>query len=129
MKTSLAMLLLLGSVAHADPAPDHDRFVRRTIAVVVGSIGAASIIVGGLHAIGSIEDRHQADGLCDPTCNSEGSFLANRAHGLARGAEILIGSGLAVVGIGVALWATAPEVRIVPVVAPTGAAAMLQLRF
>ena len=56
MKTSLAILLLLGSVAHAD-APDHDRFVRRTIAVAVGSIGAASIIVGALHAIGSIEDR------------------------------------------------------------------------
>ena len=126
----IATLASLGSSVRADPkVDDHDRFVRRTIAVVIASLGAASVIVGTAHAVGSVEDRHEADGLCTPTCDDKGAFLSNRATNLAHAAELLIGSGLAAIGIGALVWLTAPGVRVVPVVTPAETGAMLELRF
>jgi hypothetical protein len=125
-------LALASPTARADPKPgedDHDRHARRRIAVIVGSVGAASVVVGIFHAIGSVEDRRDADALCHPDCTDQGTYLAKRAHGLARGAEILIGSGLAVVGAGVAIWWTAPGIRITPVVAPSMTGAVIEGRF
>ena len=117
-----------------DPGPptkldDSARHRRRIIAVITGSVGAASVAVGIAHAIGASSNWHDFKSgpgePCDSAlvCNAAGQRAIDRAKGLARGADILIGSGLAVVGIAAAIWFTAPEPRIVPLVgSATGAA-------
>jgi len=120
-----------GQVAATLPTKldDSARHRRRIIAVITGSVGAASVVVGIAHGIGAASNWHDfKSGPGEPcdralVCTAAGQRAIDRAKGLARGADILIGSGLAVVGIAAAIWFTAPEPRVVPLVGPaTGVA-------
>jgi len=128
VKLAVAIAVVLAAIpARADIVADaavrlddSARHRRRVIAVIVGSVGAASVAVGIAHGIGAASNWHDFTAgrgePCDSAlvCNDAGRRAIDRAKGLARGADILIGSGLAVVGIAAAIWFTAPEPRVVP---------------
>jgi hypothetical protein len=137
---ALVVLAALVSTARADVlatqiqrVDDCARHRRRIIAVVTGGLGAATFAVGVAHGIGAIVDWHHLENSnrCDAhhVCNADGVRLTDRANSLGRASDLLIGAGLLVAGGAVVIWLTAPDVRLVPVVEPTGAGAMLRGRF
>jgi hypothetical protein len=134
---SIQIAILLAVFARRAYADDSSRHTRRIITVVTGSVGIAGVAVGVAHGIGAYQDWHEVldRHLCDAehVCNPDGVRLSDRSRGLARGADILIASGLLVTGAAVVLWVTAQEVKpephttcVVPTVTPTlvGAAVM-----
>jgi len=146
-------LLLAARVARADepaaapaaapsaPAVDDlARHHRRIIALIVGGIGVASIIVGAAHGIGATEDWHEVldEHLCDSghVCNPKGDFLTVRSGKLATAADIFVPSGIGVVAIGAVIWFTAPDVkvlgtslRVTPSISPSSAGMLVEAYF
>ncbi|HEV7559021.1 MAG TPA: hypothetical protein VGO00_26290 [Kofleriaceae bacterium] len=137
---ALAVVIAMASTARADVlatqiqrVDDCARHRRRIIAVITGGLGAATFTVGVIHGIGAFVDWHHLEhsNRCDAhhVCNADGVRLTDRANSLGRASDLLIGAGLLVAGGAVVIWLTAPDARIVPVVEPTGAGAMLRGQF
>ncbi|WP_434042470.1 MULTISPECIES: tetratricopeptide repeat protein [Sorangium] len=108
---------------------------RRTLAFVVGGVGAAalggSLLTGGL-ALGTKGDLEEE---C-PTpsqCSERGMSLRSRGQTLTTTGTVLGALGLAGIGAGVVLLLTAPEqgtsVALTPAILPGGGGALLRSRF
>ncbi|AUX46140.1 hypothetical protein SOCE26_076450 [Sorangium cellulosum] len=108
---------------------------RRTLAFVVGGVGAAalggSLITGGL-ALGA---KHNLEEECpNPSqCNDDGMSTRSRGQTLTTTSTVLGAVGLAGLGAGLVLLLTAPEqgtsVALTPAVLPGGGGAVLRSRF
>ncbi|WP_437686708.1 tetratricopeptide repeat protein [Sorangium sp. So ce176] len=108
---------------------------RRTLAFVVGGVGAAalggSLLMGGL-ALGTKGDLEEE---C-PTpsqCSDRGMSLRSRGQTLTTSSTVLGALGLAGIGAGVVLLLTAPEqgtsVALAPAILPGGGGALLHSHF
>jgi hypothetical protein len=137
---ALAAIIAITSTARADVlasqlqrADDSASHRWRIVAVIAGSLGAASVAVGLAHGIGAIADWHDLENSdrCDAhgVCNADGVRLTNRANSLATASDLLIGAGLLVlIGAG-ELWVTTSTFEVVPIVQPTTAGVQVRTRF
>ncbi len=83
------------------------------VSMAAGGVAVASSLAFGWSAAAQ-SDRAFADGLCDPEllkCSIEGQALNDSAHRRARAADVLVGTGVVLVGAGVYLYLTAPKRR------------------
>lgn len=109
------------------------RSTRRTIGVVIGGVGVASLGVGTVFGFLAGTAKSDASKLCTEagTCTSTGVELVDDARSKAVVANLTIGLGLAAVAGGVVLYLTAPRgstaahARLVP----TGTGAAIIGRF
>jgi hypothetical protein len=119
------------------PAPSH----RRTIAMITGG-GGVALAVGGV-VIGALARSkwHEAQQVCGGSlsCPSDGATaqanaLGDAARTRASVATVLVGAGVVALGVGAALWFTAPAessrgVALVPSASPDGASLTMMGRF
>lgn len=76
---------------------------RKTVAYVVGGVGAASLAVGAVFGVRAITKRLDSNRHCpQEQCTQEGVDLNNQAKTAARVADITVGVGL--VGVAVAVY-------------------------
>ena len=96
----------VGDDATSDPGA-----TRRTIGVVVGSVGAAGLIAGGIFGLRAISLNSSSQDECrtERFCSQAGVELRNDARAAGNWATILGGVGGALVATGIVLWVTAPE--------------------
>lgn len=96
----------VGDGATSDPGA-----TRRTIGVVVGSVGAAGLIAGGIFGLRAISLNSSSQDECrtERFCSQAGVELRNDARAAGNWATILGGVGGALVATGIVLWVTAPE--------------------
>ncbi|WP_437671672.1 tetratricopeptide repeat protein [Sorangium sp. So ce131] len=119
----------------AGPAPAPASSGRRTLAFVVGGVGAAALggsLIAGALALGTkgdLEDECKDPGACSP----EGMDLKARGQTLTTTGTVLGAVGLAGIGAGLVLLLTAPEqgtsVALTPAILPGGGGAVLRSRF
>lgn len=84
---------------------------RRIAAYATGSIGVASLLVGGALTGLMLAKKGVANQRCDPTglCDHEGKLAADSAKQLWIGGAIGVGAGIAGLGAATVLWLTDPE--------------------
>jgi tetratricopeptide (TPR) repeat protein len=99
---------LFAASAGASSAAD-DRRAQEVAALVVGGAGVAALVVGGVTGALAAAKHGELDERCpEPSrCDAEGVGLALDGRMLALASATAIGSGLAAVGGGLLLWATA----------------------
>jgi hypothetical protein len=99
------------------PPPDHARATgsnQQTWGLVVGGVGAASLVLGGVAGVATLQQKNIADDNCSDvshTCSPAG-FDAND-KGKKYGMLTTIGLGVGLVGLaaGAYLYASAPPTR------------------
>ena len=84
---------------------------RRTLGIVLGTVGVVAVGVGGAFGIRAIQKKGERDDLCEGgVCSSQEGIDAHRAASTsATVANIAIGAGLAALTAGVVLFLTAPD--------------------
>jgi hypothetical protein len=86
----------------ASPAPASTG-TRKIAAYVVGGVGVASLVAGGIFGIRAISKRHDSDAECPGNqCSEQGVRLNNEAKTAAWVSDFTIGAGL--VGVAVATY-------------------------
>lgn len=103
------------SPATTETAPQAPPKTQRTVGIVMGAAGAASLVAGGVLGIiaKSDGDRSKQDEFC-PTddhngCTQAGVDLRDRARGFGTASTITFVAGAALVTTGIVLFATAPR--------------------
>ncbi len=83
---------------------------QRTGAYVVAGVGAASVVTGLLFGLKSLLDHRESDRLCpqSPCTDARGVERSEAAVRAGNVSTVLVGAGLAGVGVGAVLWLTAP---------------------
>ncbi len=115
---------------------------RKTIAIAIGGTGAALAIGGAITAVLARGKWNDAKAVCGGalTCSSDtetaqANALGDAARTRADIATGLIGVGVVAIGVGAALWLTAPTetsdhgVSIIPSAGPDGASVTFAGRF
>ena len=90
----------------ATPGPAAQHAPNRVPALVVGGIGAAALLTGGVFGVLAGSKYREAKDAC-PTltnCTAEAMSLHDSASTRATLANVGVGVGLAGLGVGVALW-------------------------
>jgi hypothetical protein len=106
--------------APAQPAEDASTAGRtqRTIAIVVGGAGAASVVAGTVFGALSLVAHNQSDTWCDRTSNQctqqQGVDARNTAIDRGNVATWLFIAGGVAVSAGTVLWLSAPSARSTP---------------
>lgn len=113
---------------------------QRIAGVVVGSVGLAGLIVGGVFGgltiatVNDLEERKLCDDGDKPICKQEGLDLESDANTTANVSNVALAVGGAALITGVIVFVTAPRVKpapvtVTPVVGSTGGALMVQGAF
>lgn len=101
---------------------------RRTLALVAGGLGLASVGVGSYFGLKTISTWNDARALCPSSpCGKEASDLSKQAATSGNLSTLFFVVGAVGLGTGVGLWLTAPQersARLTPAVGP-GLAGML----
>jgi hypothetical protein len=111
--------------AAADEDPGHG---RRILGLVVGGVGVAGLVTGGIFALSAKHKHDDAqNGHCDSksVCDQTGFDLTNDARSAGTIATIAFGVGAAAVAAGVVLYLTAPSETHAVAIAPTGSGLVL----
>jgi tetratricopeptide (TPR) repeat protein len=99
------------SDAQADGS-DAARPWQRPLGLVVGGVGVVGLAIGSYYGLHAISKDNDADKLCPGSgsgCSSQlGVELSQDARSAASLANVLLISGVALVGVGVVLYLTAP---------------------
>lgn len=102
---------------------------RKTVAIVIGAVGLAGVVAGGVLGGLALSKKSQENDYCpggaQGPCNAQGVALSNDAVTFGNASTIAIGVGAAAVVAGVVLWVTAPSakapgVAIAPLAGPRG---------
>ncbi|HEY4121601.1 MAG TPA: hypothetical protein VGM56_27235 [Byssovorax sp.] len=120
------------AVAAAPVAPPPSSSGRRTAAFVIGGVGVAGLLVGGVTGILTFTTYGGRD-CTGSSCSSQGLSDVSSARTLALVSDVAFGVGLAGVATGVVLLVTAPKSPTALTLAPGGpasaAGATATLRF
>jgi hypothetical protein len=82
---------------------------QKLLGAVAGAIGFLTTAVGGFLVISSLNLYHEAESRCESRgCSTSDVDDGNKARSRANAGGIVLVTGLAVVGGGIALWFTAP---------------------
>jgi len=92
------------------PPPPLPPSKRKTIGLVVGGVGVASLAVGAFFGFRTLAKKSDSDSECPTatTCSSKGVQANNDAHSAANIANIGLGLGLVGLGVGTYLFLTSP---------------------
>src|SRR5262249_7885378 len=84
---------------------------QRTIGYVVGGVGAAGLVAGGVAGVVAIVNNKAAKGHCltKTACDQRGGHLGNAAKTSATAAPVPPAGGAAALVTGVVLYFTAPR--------------------
>ncbi|WP_394847936.1 hypothetical protein LZC95_10785 [Pendulispora brunnea] len=100
------------------PAEGERSSGMRTAAYVVGGVGAAALVAGGVFGVLALSSRNElndavrekcGDRPCDPGLRGELDPIESRANTQATLSTVFIGAGAAAVVTGVVLWVVAPK--------------------
>jgi hypothetical protein len=84
-----------GTAVAPAPTPGPPMPKAKVAGFIVGGVGAAALIVGGVYGMRAIARRHDSDAACPQNqCSQAGVDLNNQAKSAARIADIGIGVGL-----------------------------------
>jgi hypothetical protein len=115
------------SQASAETGPEHAQTThpgasQRVAGLLIGGAGVAALGVGSFFGIDAISKASQARQTCPhPTCADANGVQTNQdAQTSATIADIVLGAGIAAVGVGAIVFFTAPKDR---PAAPDGASA------
>jgi hypothetical protein len=94
-----------------EPEPRSSPATKRAVGWVVGGLGVVALGAGTGFGIAALSKKSDSDAFCkDTPCSSEQGRLAfDDAKSRARASDILIGTGVAMVGVAVFLIVTAKD--------------------
>jgi hypothetical protein len=82
----------------------------RTVGLVVGGVGVASLLAGGVFVGLTAERTSAADERCpDQICDAEGIAIVEQAETFANVANVTVIAGAALAAAGLGLWLFAPD--------------------
>ena len=88
---------------------------RKLLAYVLGGVGVAALLTGGVYGARALSKRHDSDAYCPQNqCTQTGVDLNNQAKTAARVADVTIGVGLVSVAVATYLLLRAPASETAP---------------
>ena len=90
--------------------PDTDpQASRRTVAIVIGGVGASTIVTGLVLGVSAKVTYDKSDGECGASyCSQRGHELRSQALDRAALATYAVAAGAAITAVGLAVWLTTP---------------------
>jgi hypothetical protein len=96
----------------SDARAGASRAWQRPVGLVVGGLGVVGLAIGSYYGLHAISKDNDADKLCPGSgagcSSSEGVKLSEQARSAASLSNVFLISGVALVGVGVVLYLTAP---------------------
>jgi hypothetical protein len=111
------------ALPHESPQPEPSN--RRTIAILVSSVGVVGLATGGVFGIRAMTKHRESEDACTTNpCSATSVSLNDEAKTAADTSTIALASGVAVLGLGAYLFFTsggqpATSLRVTPVIGPT----------
>jgi hypothetical protein len=111
-----------GTVIAPAPAPAAPMSKTRLAAYIVGGVGAAGLIIGGVYGARAISKRHDSDAACPQNqCSQAGVDLNEQAKSAAHVADVGIGLGLVAAAVATYLFLSEPAATAAPPASAKGA--------